>query len=107
MGKTISDETKEEFREFCRKRVADAQEEAQEEGLSEADVAAEGGVFGTDDFAPFTETDEDEEPLWEFHASNYNPDTTHDIYELFESVNDEFLIEQHGYDDFVIVPVAK
>ena len=32
---------------------------------------------------------------WEFHAANHDPDTTHDIYELFDG-----RVEQHGCDDF-------
>ena len=37
---------------------------------------------------------------FEFHASNYDPPTTSDFYELFRSVPG-WTIEQEGYDSFI------
>jgi hypothetical protein len=54
-------------------------------------------------YSPFYEETEDGDLLWEFHASNYDPDDTYDFYELFGSL-EEFSIEQHGYDRFYVVP---
>ena len=83
MAKPIPDEIKQQFLAFCRERYED------------------GGEFSTFCFEPLSGEDEDGDPLWEFHAANYAPDS-HDIYELFESVQPEFVIEEHGHDDFVI-----
>jgi hypothetical protein len=57
-----------------------------------------------DGYGPFNEERPDGTPLWEFHAANYNPESSHDIYELFQSVNDEYVIEEHGYGKFYVVP---
>jgi hypothetical protein len=85
MAKPISDEIKKEFLEFCRERYA--------EGINS---------FSTICFEPFN-AENNGDPVWEFHAANYNPEETHDICELFASVQPEFEIETHGYDHFVIV----
>ncbi|MBW2672176.1 MAG: hypothetical protein JRD89_02010 [Deltaproteobacteria bacterium] len=89
MGKPITNEQKQAFREFCREQ----QDEEQH------------GYFCLCHFDEFDRTLDDGEPLWEFHAANHQPDDTHDILELFGSVDDEFVIEQHGYDEFYAVPV--
>lgn len=94
MAKTISDETKKAFLEFCEGRLGDG-----EDGT--------GGAFTTSEFEPFNETRENGEPLWEFHASNYTPDHSFDIYELLASASEssggKLAVEIHGYDEFYVV----
>lgn len=89
MAKPITQQQIDDFRAFCKKTLADD----------------DSGYFTIGDFEEFEEETEDGEPLWEFHAANYDPPETHDILELFTSVSDEFQIEQHGYDEFYVVPV--
>lgn len=91
MGKPITDDQKLEFLRFC--------EEIQDEENNS-------GYFCLCHHDEFERTRENGEPLWEFHAANHKPEHSHDIYELFESVSDRFVIEQHGYDDFYAVPRA-
>lgn len=91
MSKPITEEQTKAFREYCASEVLEAMEE--ENGVA---------YFTIESYDPFEETLEDGEPLWEFHASNYEPDTSHDIYELFRSVSDEFEIEEEGYGSFFI-----
>lgn len=85
MAKPITDEQKAEFRAFCG--------ECCDEG---------GGYFSLCGVPLFDETKDDGEPLWECHAANHDPDDTHDIFELFGEMSDEFLIEQDGYEDFFV-----
>ncbi len=89
MAKPIPEAIKQEFLAFVRERHAD------------------GGEFSLQCFERFEEEDEDGNPLWEFHARNHDPDDTHDIFELLGSVQPAFTIEQHGYDDFVIVAAGE
>jgi hypothetical protein len=92
MGKPITQAQKNEFRRFCR-------------DLQQGEDNS--GYFTIEDYEPFQADERRNGPLWEFHASNYNPSTSHDIFELFESVKDEFTIEQHQYDEFYAIPVKK
>jgi hypothetical protein len=87
MAKPITPEIIEEFRSFCEERIGDEQS----------------GYFCLCHFDPFEDETEDGDPLWEFHASNHDPDDTYDIYELFHSL-EEYAIEQHGYNEFYVVP---
>ncbi len=78
MGKPITQEQTDAFRIACRKAV------------DERD-----GYLTYDDFsATFHEEDENGESLWEFHGDDHNSTLTHDLYELFEIVADEFDIER-------------
>jgi hypothetical protein len=82
MSKSIPKEIIDEFNDFC--------------------AGCDDDRFSTFDFDPLINmTDDDGEPLWEFHASNYSPDDKFDIYSLFEQSS--YNIEQHGYDEFYIV----
>lgn len=60
----------------------------------------EPGYFNLTHFPEFDRRQPNHHPLWEFHAANYNPDDTYDILELFESVSDQYTVEQHQYDEF-------
>lgn len=84
MAKPITAKMKAAFLKFCKEQIRTCQ-----------------GSFSIGDFEPFAATDKEGEPLWEFHAENYTPNT-YDIYELFESVEPKFEIETHGHDDFVV-----
>jgi hypothetical protein len=87
MAKPIPQERKDEFLAFCRERYEDE------------DIL---GAFSLECLDFIRDEDEEGNELWEFHAANYQPETSHDIYELFESVQPEFVIETHGHDDFYV-----
>ena len=89
MAKPITQQQIDDFRAFCKETLAED----------------DSGYFSHYD--EFDKETEDGDPLWEFHATNYDPPETHDIFELFTSVDDEFQIEQHGYDEFYVVPVKS
>ena len=50
----------------------------------------------------FDEEDAEGEPIWECFAENHQPEGKKDIFELFGEFENEFLIEQDGYEDFLI-----
>ena len=88
MAKPITQEQKDEFRAFC------------EEAVTESEHGC--GYFSLCAVPLFDEETEDGTNLWECHAQNYDPDNTHDIFELFGEVADEFRIERDGYEDFFV-----
>lgn len=87
MAKAIPWTIVDKFRQFCRKTLADD----------------DGGYFTLEDFDEFSQQDEQGRALWEFHAANYDPPESYDIYALFASVT-EYEIEVHGHDEFWIMP---
>ena len=95
MAKTITDEQKKEFREWCR---------------AECEGDDENSTYFSVESCPVTQDgDKDGESLWVYHDTDGDAsgerDTTYDVYELFESVNDEFYIEEDGWDSFIVTPL--
>ena len=83
MSKPISERDKQAFAEFVEQRIHDM----------DCD-----GAFCVDEVLDVVENRDE----WEFHAQNHHPDTTCDLFELFDSHNG-YQCEQHGYDDFCVV----
>lgn len=81
---TIPKELIDEFRATCADRCA-------EDGF---------GYVGSDDMP--TTTADGTEVEWEYHAANYNPDDSLDIYAMFEAVGDEYEFEEVGWDSFCV-----
>jgi len=91
MGKPITPDQIQRFREFCREQIAEGEPFFTVQDAWNWDLRT---------FTP-------DHAQWEFHTADYNPETSYDIYELFGSVADEFQIVEHGYDDFEIVPIPS
>jgi len=85
MAKPITAEDTAAFREYCREQLA-----AEEDGVV---------YFTIESYGPFQEETEDGWSLWDFCPDG---DDSHDILELFESVSDEFEIEEEGHGSFFI-----
>ena len=84
MAKTITEQQITDFREACEAAVE------------------EDGYLTIESLPEEFQTEE-----WEFHAANYNPEDTHDFYELFEKVSDQYTLEEEGYGSFFVSRTSK
>jgi len=94
MAKPLTPEQIAEFRKWCRECFEDEDEDD------------EAPRFFSFDCPVTYETDDEGDSIFEYHDINGGPDgekdRTHDIYELFASVSDEFEFEENGQDEFFI-----
>lgn len=67
-------------------------------------------TFNSVDSEVTGEKDEDGKSMWEYHFDNNGEsgneegvqESTHDIYDLFKAVSDEFTFEEDGWDEFYV-----